>query len=103
MSLGNKPGLKDAFKELLHHATYWKSIGTLLNLPEHVIQKIKSDEDNAEDRLQTMLSEWLKRGDNTQTWNELADAVELIDRSKAQEIRERYVHDHAASYKSSTE
>ena len=90
--LGGNPQLKDAFRELLPLATYWKTIGTLLGLPQHILEKIKADEDTAHDRLQKMLSEWLKQVDSP-TWKALADAVESIDKVKAQEIRKHCVDD----------
>ena len=88
--LGGNPQLKDAFKELLPLATCWKTIGTLLGLPQHILEKTKADEDTAQDRLQKMLSEWLKQVDSP-TWKALTDAVESIDKVKAQEIRKHCV------------
>ena len=81
--------MKDVFKELLPLATYWKTIGTLLGIEEHILDMIKSDEDGAHDRLQKMISEWLKRVDPAPTWRDLADAVDSVDTAKAQEIRGR--------------
>ena len=49
------------------------------------------DEDNAHDRLQKMLSEWLKQTKHPTTWAALADAVENVNQQKAQEIRNNYV------------
>ena len=91
MFIGYKPELKDAFKDLVSVATQWRTIGTLLGLSGHVLDKIKSDEDSAHDRLLTMLSEWLKQtADSHLSWATLADAVEVINSSKAKEMRERY-------------
>ena len=88
--IGGNPQLRDAFRELLPLATYWKTIGTLLGLPEHVLEKIKTDEDMVHDRLQKMLSEWLKQVESP-TWKALADAVENIDKVRSQEIRKHCV------------
>ena len=90
ITLGGNPQLKDTFKELLPLATDWKTIGTLLGLPEHILEKIKTDEDTARDRLQKMLSEWLKQVESP-TWKALADAVESINKAKAEEIRKHCV------------
>ena len=91
MSSGNKPELKVAFKELIPVSAEWKTIGILLGLPDHVLDKIKSDEDSVNDRLLKMLSEWLKQTvDHHLSWAALADAVEAINPSKAAEIRELY-------------
>ena len=61
-----------------------------MGLPEHILEKIKTDEDTAHDRLQKMLSEWLKQVESP-TWKALADAVENIDKLKGQEIRKHCV------------
>ena len=53
-----------------------------------VLDKIKSDEEGVNDRLQEMLSEWLKQIDPPPSWTALADAVKMVDPSKAVEIRE---------------
>ena len=70
---------------------HWKTIGTLLGVSKPVLDKIRSDEEGANDRLHEMLSEWLKQTDPPPTWTALADAMEMIDSSKAQEIRKRCV------------
>ena len=86
--LGGKPEFKIVFKELYSLATQWKTIGALLGISKPVLDKIKSDEERADDRLQEMLSEWLKQTDSPPTWTKLADAVEIINKSKAQKLRE---------------
>jgi hypothetical protein len=85
------------FDKLLPLATHWKSIGTLLGVSKPVLDKIKSDEEGANDRLQEMLSEWLKQIDPPPTWTALAAAVEKIDSSKAVEIR-KYCLDMPVNY-----
>ena len=85
--IDDKPKLKDVFKDLLPLATYWKTIGTLLEIEEHVLDMINSDEDRAHDCLQKMISEWLKRVDPTPTWRDLADAVGHVDTDKAQYLK----------------
>ena len=66
----------------------------LLGIPKHVLDKIQSDEEGVEDRLQEMLSEWLKQVDPAPTWKDLADAVDVVDQQKAKEIREQCVDLH---------
>ena len=90
-SIGERPKLKDTLKELLPLASKWKIIGTLLGIENHVLSRIRADEDGVCDRLQEMLSEWLKQIDPPPTWAALADAVETVDELKAQEIRTRCV------------
>lgn len=88
---GGKLKLKDVMKELLPLAARWKIIGTLLGIEDHVISRIKADEDGVCDRMQEMLSVWLKQIDPPPTWTALAEAVEVIDELKAEEIRTRCV------------
>ena len=38
-----------------------------------------------------MLSEWLKMIDPPPTWTALAEAMEMIDESKAEKLREHYL------------
>jgi hypothetical protein len=84
---GGKPELKDVLKKLLPLATHWKTVGGLLGVSDPVLDKIKSDEEGANNRLQDMLSEWLKQIDPPPTWTALAEAVATVNSSKAMEIR----------------
>ena len=86
-----RPELKDVFRELLPLSADWKAIGTLLGLPRDLLKRIKADEEIAEDRLQEVLSEWLKQVDPHPTWAALAKAVEHVDKVKAQEIKTKYI------------
>ena len=70
------------FKELLDLASHWKTIGTLLGLKSDLLDKIRSDEGNTHDRLQKVLSEWLKQVDPPPTWKDIADAVERVDATR---------------------
>ena len=79
--------MKDAFKILLPLAQDWKTIGALLGLEEHDIDRIKRDEGGVRDCLRKTVSEWLKQPQPLPTWKDLADAVEEIDQGKATEIR----------------
>ena len=87
--LGRNPQLEDAFKELLPLAIYWEIIGTRLRLPRYILDKIEADEDTIRGCLREMLSEWLK-WESSPTWKALVDAVECIDKFKAEEIRRRH-------------
>ena len=81
--------MKDVLKELLPLATDWSTIGALLGIEEHILDKIKSEEDRVHDQLRKMLSEWLRQVDPAPSWKDLADAVESVDSAKAQEIKTR--------------
>lgn len=89
---GEKPKLRDIFKELLSLADQWKNIGTLFGIEEGVLNRIMVDEMTVRDRLRAMLSEWLKSGDSNPTWAVVANEIEVIDQLKAQEIRKHCVN-----------
>ena len=76
-------------RKLLPLSSRWKTIGALLEIPTHVLDKIQSNEEGVEGRLQEMLSEWLKQVDPAPTWKDLADAVDDLDKKKAKEIRDQ--------------
>ena len=92
VSPDNKPELREAFKELLPVASQWKTIGVLLGLPEHVLDQIKSDEEGVNNQLQKMISRWLKQTDSSPSWKDLADAVESVDKRKAEKIQNHCLH-----------
>ena len=59
----------------------------MLDIDDHIIARIKADEDGVRGRLHVMLSEWLKRVNPPPTWKVLAEAMEVVDELKAKEIR----------------
>ena len=87
-SVGDKPKLRNVFKRLLPLAPDWKTIGGLLGVERHILDNIKKDEDGVRDCLHAMLSEWLKQVDPRPTWTDIVDAVEEVDSTKAEEIRQ---------------
>ena len=89
--LGDKPKLKDVLKMLLPLASDWKTIGALLGAEEGVLAKIKHDEQEANDRIQEVISWWLKQVDPSPTWKALADAVESVNPEIASDIRQRCI------------
>ena len=68
----------------------WYTFGLLLNVPKSSLSTIRRNNPGDHDRLYETLKEWLKQTDSPPTWHELAEVVELFDRSKAQEIRQHY-------------
>ena len=85
--IGNTPKLDDTFRELRPLAPQWETIGVLLDIPHQVLQRIKSEEQNTPNRFREMLLQWLKQTHPRPTWKKLADAVEVFDAAKAQQIR----------------
>ena len=81
----------DVFRELFPLSADWNIIGMLLGLPEDLLERIRANEERAENRLQKVLSGWLKQVDPRPTWAALAEAVEPVDQVKAQDIKTRYI------------
>ena len=88
LCIDDKPKLKVVFKKLLPLAKDWMTIGGLLGVERYILSNIKTDEEGVQDCLHAMLSEWLKQVDPPPTWKELVDAVEVVDLSKAKELRQ---------------
>ena len=86
--LDDKPKLRDAVKKLLPLSKDWKTIGVLLGVEKHILDKVKRDEEGVTDCLQEMLSEWLNQVDPPPTWKDLVEAVEAMNPAKAEEIRQ---------------
>ena len=79
-----------AFSKVVHLPTKWYTLGLLLNVPKSSLSTIRTNNHGDLDCLHETLQEWLNQTDSPPTWHELAEVVELLDRSKAQEIRRHY-------------
>ena len=75
---------------MVHLPSKWYSLGLLLKVPKSSLSTIRTNNPFDVDRLYETLQEWLNQTESPPTWHELADVVEPFDRSKAQEIRQRY-------------
>ena len=73
---------------MLPLASEWKSIGALLEIPKHTLNRIKKDEQVVRDCLREVLSEWIKQSDPP-TWTALAEVAELFDTIISDHIRQR--------------
>ena len=89
--IGDKPKLKDVFKLLLPLASRWKAIGALLGAQESDLDKVRHDEQEAEDCLRKLISWWLKQVDPSPTWKDLADVLETLDPQIALKIRQQCI------------
>ena len=58
----DKPKLKDVFREMFPLTAQWMSLGMHLEIPNQVLDEIKSEKRPMDD-LREMLSEWLKQSD----------------------------------------
>ena len=79
-----------AFRRVFRLANEWYTLGLLLNVPKFNLSTIRTNNRDHLDCFYETLQEWLNQTDSPPTWHELAEAVEPFDRSKAQEIRQRY-------------
>lgn len=85
--------LRHIYRFLFSLASEWETIGVFLNVSERTLQTIKYDcRCRSVDCLREVLSVWLKQSHPPPTWNELIEAIELIDPFQAEKIR-----DHALS------
>ena len=88
-TVGGKPSLRTAYKELRPLASHWDEIGVFLGLPKSDIDIIKSDQQESAKCLLEMLSKWEKRVNPPPSWTALADAVEPFDEEKSMDIHRR--------------
>ncbi len=86
---GEPPKLADALRVLLPIASDWKIVGTLLEIPDHVLESIRhAEREEPKECLRKMLVEWPNKVDYSPSWGRLAEAVEAVDPTLAQKIRE---------------
>ena len=88
-AIDEKPTLPDALLVLLSLASEWHNIGTLLRIPEGDLDAIGKDHQKVGDCLREMIKKWLTNVNPHPTWSSLAEAVELFDPNKAEEIRQK--------------
>ena len=86
----DKPELRRLFRELYPLAPHWKSIGTLLGVPDHTLDMIEKEEKEVPECLRRTLCQWLRQVDPVPTWKEVIEAIEIIDAQKAMEISKQH-------------
>ena len=79
-----------AFRRVFRLADEWYTLGLLLNVPKSSLSTIRTDDADERECLRETLKVWLNQTDPPPTWHELADVVEPLKHSIAQEIRQRY-------------
>ena len=82
--------LNNALRITFKLASEWHTLGIFLRINPHDLDKIKSDNDSANDRLRETLKVWLKGCEAT--WEDLHGAVEYIDHKLAKEIKKKYIN-----------
>ena len=80
----NKPLLRDLYQHITpQHATQWKVIGTLLDLPSETLNVIEHDHrDKAEHCCNAMLEKWLQV-DIAASWEKLFTVIKSTAVSSA--------------------
>lgn len=68
----------------------WQTIGALLDLPAVQLRAIKNDNQLARHCTREMLEAWLNMADPSPSWEKLVEAVEILDKSKAQDLCEKF-------------
>ena len=86
--------LKDVRYEL-GHFVQWKLLGLNLGVPPQLLEAIENDYRSTADRLTQVLVRWFRREHDIgkyglPSWAQLANALEPIDVSLAQTIKEEY-------------
>ncbi len=83
--------LRDVYRELLPLASKWNEIGILLNIKPEQLNRIESNHPNDVNRcLSKTIKEWLNGIDPRPTWEELVEAVKLVNGNRAEDIRIKY-------------
>ena len=84
--------LRVLFREFmeLFLAADWQSIGALLNLPAVQLRAIKLENHLVRNCMREMLEAWLKTTYPPPTWEKLVEAVEVLDKSKAQHLYRKF-------------
>ena len=80
-------------KFLLPEAKNWEIIGTLLDIPETVLDQIKADHpEDCRKCVRELIKNWFKQVNPPPSWKNLAEAVHEVNPCLAKEII-----DHAVS------
>ena len=68
-------------------AKNWPIIGTLLDIPEQILDQIEVDHpEDCRKCVRVMIKSWLKQVDPPPSWQELAEAVHEVNPSLAKKI-----------------
>ena len=88
--------VKNCLKLLLPEAKNWQIIGTLLEIPEEVLDQIEADHpSNCHLCVRKVIKAWLKQVDPPPSWKNLAEAVCEFNPSLAKKIIDTTVNENA--------
>ncbi len=82
--------INTVLKELYPLASEWQNIGLFLEIEVGQLKIIEIDYRMAKDCLREVIREWFKMIDPPPSWENLVEAVEYIDQSKAYDIKMKY-------------
>ena len=84
--------LQDVFSSLIKAAKDWYNLGLALGIPVGTLRGIKSTENNIQDRLREMLTNWLESSPY-RTWSDICNGLrsETVQQNNlAEAIEEKY-------------
>ena len=67
------------------------TLGTFLCVDHSSLEAVKVDSDNCDESIVKLVALWLRQITPSPTWQALADAVQYLDPSKAEEIRREHL------------
>ena len=87
---------KHCLKLLLPEAKNWQIIGTLLEIPEEILDQIEADHpSNCQLCVRQLIKVWLKQVDSPPSWKNLAEAVHELNPSLAKKIIDTAFNDNS--------
>ena len=69
----------------------WKTISAGLAIEDGTLRAIEADNKSVEDQLRAMIAFWVRQVSPPPTWSTLADALNIVDQTIAQTVRNDYV------------
>ena len=89
-----KLSTKHCLTLLLPEAKNWQIIGTFLDIPETILDRIEADHpNNCYLCVKELIKAWLKQVDPPPSWKNLAEAVHVLNPILAKKVRETTVDD----------
>ena len=89
-----KLSTKNCLKLLLPEAKNWQIIGSLLEIPEELLDQIEADHpSNCQLCVRQVIKAWLKQVDPSPSWKNLAEAVHVLNPSLTKKILDTAVDD----------
>ena len=92
-SKANQPSTTVCLKFLFPIAADWQNLGVFLKISDSDLKQIESDySGRCRDCVREMIRKWLKQVNPSPSWQDLAEAVKLIDPSIAERIIKQHCY-----------